>query len=229
MIELIAFDADDTLWPNESYFFQSQKEYARLMSVYGSKEEILERLHNTQMKNLGKYGYGIKAYTLSMIDNALEISSNNLSGEITAQILELGTAMITKPVTPLENVALVLERLSKSHQLITITKGDLLDQNRKMERSGLQKYFSEVIVVSEKDNDTYQEILDQRNVTAEKFLMVGNSMKSDILPVLNIGGYGAYVPFEFTWQHERVNEPVKHEKLFELKEMQELLNLKFFN
>jgi len=229
MIDLIAFDADDTLWANESYFFQSQQEYAQLLYQFGTKEEILEQLHHTQIKNLSLYGYGIKAYTLSMIETALHLSKHELPGELTAKILALGTQMLTEPVNPMHNVMPVLEKLSRSHQLITITKGDLLDQNRKMERSGLAKYFSEVIVVSEKDDATYQEIIAQRNIQPKNFLMVGNSMKSDILPVLNIGGYGVYVPYEYTWQHERINEPVEHEKLFELKDMKELLNLEFFN
>lgn len=229
MIDLIAFDADDTLWGNENYFYKTQNEYAQILCDYGCKEAVLERLHSTQIKNLKLYGYGIKAYTLSMIEAALSLSFREIPGELIAKILALGAKMLTEPVQPMAHVQQVLENLSKNHELISITKGDLLDQNRKMKKSGLAQYFSDVIVVSEKDDEAYQQIITERNIKAENFLMVGNSMKSDILPVLNIGGYGAYVPYEYTWEHEQVKEPVLHEKLFELKDMKEVLDLKFFN
>ena len=229
MIDLIAFDADDTLWGNENYFYQTQNEYAQILSDYGCKEAILERLYSTQVKNLKLYGYGIKAYTLSMIEAALSLSFREVPGELIAKILALGAKMLTEPVKPMNHVHQVLESLSKNHDLISITKGDLLDQNRKMKKSGLKQYFSDVIVVSEKNDEAYQEIINGRHIKAENFLMVGNSMKSDILPVLNIGGYGAYVPYKYTWEHEQLTESVQHEKLFELKNMKDILDLKFFN
>ncbi len=229
MIDLIAFDADDTLWGNENYFYQTQNEYAQILSDYGCKEAVLDRLHSTEIKNLKLYGYGVKSYTLSMIEAALSLSFREIPGELIAKILALGAKMLTEPVQPMNHVQHVLENLSQNHDLITITKGDLLDQNRKMKKSGLAKYFSDVIVVSEKDDEAYQQIIAGRNIKAENFLMVGNSMKSDILPVLNIGGYGAYVPYKYTWDHEQIAEPVNHEKLFELKDMKEILDLKFFN
>ena len=229
MINLIAFDADDTLWGNENYFYQTQNEYAQILSEYGCKEAVLERLYSTQIKNLKLYGYGIKAYTLSMIEAALILSFREIPGELIARILALGAKMLTEPVQPMNHVQHVLESLSKNHDLISITKGDLLDQNRKMKKSGLQQYFSDVIVVSEKNDEAYQQIIEGRHIKAENFLMVGNSMKSDILPVLNIGGYGAYVPCEYTWEYEKLTEAVQHEKLFELSNMREILDLKFFN
>lgn len=229
MIDLIAFDADDTLWGNENYFYKTQNEYAQILSDYGCKEAVLERLHSTEIKNLKLYGYGVKSYTLSMIEAALSLSFREVPGEIVAKILALGAKMLTEPVQPMNHVQQVLENLSKNHELISITKGDLLDQNRKMKKSGLGQYFSDVIVVSEKNDEAYQHIIEGRNIKAENFLMVGNSMKSDILPVLNIGGYGAYVPSKYTWDHEKVAEPVEHKKLFELKDMKEILDLKFFN
>ncbi len=229
MIDLIAFDADDTLWGNENYFYQTQNEYAQILSDYGCKEAVLERLHSTEIKNLKLYGYGVKSYTLSMIEAALSLSFREVPGELVAKILALGAKMLTEPVQPMNHVQHVLENLSKNHDLISITKGDLLDQNRKMKKSGLVQYFSDVIVVSEKNDEAYLQIIEGRNIKAENFMMVGNSMKSDILPVLNIGGYGAYVPYKYTWDHEQVAEPVEHEKLFELKDMKEILDLKFFN
>jgi len=229
MIDLIAFDADDTLWGNENYFYQTQNEYAQILSDYGCKEAVLERLHSTEIKNLKLYGYGVKSYTLSMIEAALSLSFREIPGELIARILALGAKMLTEPVQPMNQVQDVLEKLSHNHDLITITKGDLLDQNRKMKKSGLEKYFSDVIVVSEKNDEAYQQIIDRKKIQPENFLMVGNSMKSDILPVLNIGGYGAYVPYQYTWDHEEVTEPVQHDKLFELKDMKEILDLKFFN
>ena len=229
MIDLIAFDADDTLWGNENYFYQTQNEYAQILSDYGCKEAVLDRLHSTEIKNLKLYGYGVKSYTLSMIEAALSLSFREVPGELVAKILALGARMLTEPVQPMNHVQQVLEKLSQSHDLITITKGDLLDQNRKMKKSGLEKYFSDVIVVSEKDDEAYKQIIDGRQVKAENFLMVGNSMKSDILPVLNIGGHGVHVPYQFTWEHEKLAEPIEHEKLYELKDMKEILDLKFFN
>jgi len=229
MIDLIAFDADDTLWGNENYFYQTQNEYAQILSDYGCKEAVLDRLHSTEIKNLKLYGYGVKSYTLSMIEAALSLSFREVPGELVAKILALGAKMLTEPVQPMNHVQQVLEKLSQSHDLITITKGDLLDQNRKMKKSGLIEYFSDVIVVSEKNDEAYKQIIAGRQVKAENFLMVGNSMKSDILPVLNIGGYGAHVPYQYTWEHEKLDEPVEHEKLFELKDMKEILDLKFFN
>ena len=229
MIDLIAFDADDTLWGNENYFYQTQNEYAQILSDYGCKEAVLERLYSTEIKNLKLYGYGVKSYTLSMIEAALSLSFREVPGELVAKILALGAKMLTEPVQPMNHVQHVLENLSKNHDLISITKGDLLDQNRKMKKSGLVQYFSDVIVVSEKNDEAYLQIIEGRNIKAENFMMVGNSMKSDILPVLNIGGYGAYVPYKHTWDHEQVAEPVEHEKLFELKDMKEILDLKFFN
>ncbi|WP_372645527.1 HAD family hydrolase [Ancylomarina sp.] len=229
MIDLIAFDADDTLWGNENYFYQTQNEYAQILSDYGCKEAVLERLHSTEIKNLKLYGYGVKSYTLSMIEAALSLSFREVPGELVGKILALGAKMLTEPVQPMNHVQQVLEQLSQNHDLITITKGDLLDQNRKMKKSGLAKYFSDVIVVSEKDDAAYQQIIDGRQIKAENFLMIGNSMKSDILPVLNIGGFGAHVPYEFTWEHEKLADPVQHENLFELKDMREILDLKFFN
>jgi len=229
MIDLIAFDADDTLWGNENYFYQTQNEYAQILSDYGCKEAVLDRLHSTEIKNLKLYGYGVKSYTLSMIEAALSLSFREVPGELVAKILALGAKMLTEPVQPMNHVQQVLEKLSQSHDLITITKGDLLDQNRKMKKSGLIEYFSDVIVVSEKNDEAYKQIIAGRQVKAENFLMVGNSMKSDILPVLNIGGYGAHVPYQYTWEHEKLDEPVEHEKLYELKDMKEILDLKFFN
>jgi len=229
MIDLIAFDADDTLWGNENYFYQTQNEYAQILSDYGCKEAVLDRLHSTEIKNLKLYGYGVKSYTLSMIEAALSLSFREVPGELVAKILALGAKMLTEPVQPMNHVQQVLEKLSQSHDLITITKGDLLDQNRKMKKSGLIEYFSDVIVVSEKNDEAYKQIIEGRQVKAENFLMVGNSMKSDILPVLNIGGYGAHVPYQYTWEHEKLDEPVEHEKLYELKDMKEILDLKFFN
>ncbi|MCZ4695089.1 HAD family hydrolase [Ancylomarina euxinus] len=229
MIDLIAFDADDTLWGNENYFYQTQNEYAQILSDYGCKEAVLERLHSTEIKNLKLYGYGVKSYTLSMIEAALSLSFREVPGELVAKILALGAKMLTEPVQPMIHVQHVLEQLSQDHDLITITKGDLLDQNRKMKKSGLANYFSDVIVVSEKDDAAYQQIIDSRQIKAANFLMVGNSMKSDIVPVLNIGGYGVHVPYEFTWEHEKLAEPVQHDKLFEINSMNEILDLKFFN
>jgi len=203
-IKVIGFDADDTLWVNETYFREAEEEFASLLDGFETKNKIDQELFKMEMKNLELYGYGIKGFMLSMVESALEISNNTISQATITELLNLGKRMITHPVELLEGVKEVLEALSDKYRLIVLTKGDLLDQERKIERSSLSKYFHHVEVLSDKKEENYLNLLDHLEIDVQEFLMIGNSLKSDVLPLLNIGAQAVHVPFHTTWQHEEV-------------------------
>ena len=205
-IKTIGFDADDTLWVNETYFRDTEEKFAELLEGYETKNKIDQELFKMEMANLDSYGYGIKGFMLSMIESALDLSNNKVPQETIAQILELGKKMITHPVELLDGGEEVLSKLSGKYRLIVLTKGDLLDQERKLERSGLSQYFHHVEVLSDKKESNYKNLLDHLNIDVKEFLMVGNSLKSDVLPILNIGAQAVHVPFHTTWAHEMVSE-----------------------
>ncbi|WP_127139806.1 HAD family hydrolase [Flagellimonas marinaquae] len=205
-IKTIGFDADDTLWVNETYFRDTEEKFAELLEGYETKNKIDQELFKMEMANLDSYGYGIKGFMLSMIESALDLSNNKVPQETIAQILELGKKMITHPVELLDGVEEVLSKLSGKYRLIVLTKGDLLDQERKLERSGLSQYFHHVEVLSDKKESNYKNLLDHLNIDVKEFLMIGNSLKSDVLPILNIGAQAVHVPFHTTWAHEMVSE-----------------------
>ena len=209
-IRVIGFDADDTLWVNETYFREAEEEFASLLEHYETKNKIDQELFRTEIGNLDLYGYGIKSFTLSMIESALDISNNQVSQTTLSKILNLGKKMIAHPVQLLEDVEEVLGVLSEKYRLIVLTKGDLLDQERKLDRSGLSEYFHHVEVLSDKKELNYKNLLDHLEIDIEEFLMVGNSLKSDILPILALGGQAVHVPFHTTWAHEEV-DPSSHE------------------
>ena len=186
-IKTIGFDADDTLWVNETYFRDTEEKFAELLEGYETKNKIDQELFKMEMANLDSYGYGIKGFMLSMIESALDLSNNKVPQETIAQILELGKKMISHPVELLDGVEEVLAKLSGKYRLIVLTKGDLLDQERKLERSGLSQYFHHVEVLSDKKESNYKNLLDHLNIHVKEFLMIGNSLKSDVLPILNIG------------------------------------------
>ncbi len=213
-IEVIGFDADDTLWVNETYFREAEEEFAKLLSQYETPNKIDQELFKMEMKNLPLYGYGVKGFMLSMVEMALELSNNKVSNETVNKILDIGKNMIEKPVELLDGVEAVLDALSKKYKLIVATKGDLLDQERKLERSGLLKYFHHIEVLSEKKEDNYSRLLKHLDITPARFLMIGNSLKSDILPLLNIGAKAIHVPFHTTWAHEQVTATSNQEDQF---------------
>ncbi|UWX53947.1 HAD hydrolase-like protein [Maribacter litopenaei] len=206
-IQVIGFDADDTLWVNETYFRDAEEAFADLLEKYETKNKIDQELFKMEIKNLELYGYGIKGFMLSMIEAALELSNNQVSQSTLSEILNLGKNMISHPVEILEGVVEVLERLKGKYRLIVLTKGDLLDQERKLERSNLSEYFHHVEVLSDKKEKNYQDLLDHLEINVKNFLMIGNSLKSDVLPLVNIGAKAVHVPFHTTWQHEEVAEP----------------------
>lgn len=226
-IKTIGFDADDTLWVNETYFRETEEKFAALLEDYETKNKIDQELFKMEMDNLDTYGYGIKGFMLSMIESALDLSDNRVSQETIGEILDLGKKMISHPVELLDGVEEVLSKLTGKYRLIVLTKGDLLDQERKLEKSGLSQYFHHVEVLSDKKEINYRNLLEHLNIDVSEFLMIGNSLKSDVLPILNIGAKAVHVPFHTTWAHEMVAEDEKvnnHLKLNSLKDILKYLD-----
>ncbi|WP_179344795.1 HAD family hydrolase [Winogradskyella ursingii] len=205
-IKVIGFDADDTLWVNETYFREAEEEIGLLLSKYETPNKIDQELFKIEIQNLPTYGYGVKGFILSAIELAIDLSNGKVSNNVIEAILEIGKDMINKPIELLDGVEKVLRELSKDYKLILATKGDLLDQERKLKKSGLIDYFHHIEVLSEKQEDNYKKLLKHLEIQPKEFLMVGNSLKSDILPLVNIGSKAIHVPFHTTWQHELVND-----------------------
>ena len=226
-IKTIGFDADDTLWVNETYFREAEEKFTELLEDYETKNKIDQELFKMEMANLDIYGYGIKGFMLSMIESALDLSNNRVSQETIGNILDLGKKMISHPVELLDGVEEVLSKLMGKYRLIVLTKGDLLDQERKLEKSGLSQYFHHVEVLSDKKEINYRNLLEHLNIDVSEFLMIGNSLKSDVLPILNIGAKAVHVPFHTTWAHEMVAEDEmvnNHLKLNSLKDILKYLD-----
>ncbi|MFS4481450.1 HAD family hydrolase [Hyunsoonleella sp. 2307UL5-6] len=214
-IKVIGFDADDTLWVNETYFREAELEFAKLLSGFETPNKIDQELFKKEIGNLPLYGYGIKAFTLSMVECALELSNYTLPNATIEKILNIGKNMLNKPVELLDGVEEVLEQLSKKYRLILATKGDLLDQERKLEKSGLTTYFHHIEVLSDKQNANYSKLLNHLDINPSEFLMVGNSLKSDVLPLVNIKAKAIHVPFHNTWAHEMVTQKETSGKKYE--------------
>ena len=225
-IKVIAFDADDTLWENQPYYDDAEGKLCRLLSDYGDPGYIKEELFRTEMQNMAELGYGATPFTMSMLETALRLGGETIRPRIISEIYALGRSLLRIPATPLDGVGRTLEKISGSgrYRLIVITKGNMLDQERKLERSGLGKFFDHVEIVSDKNERIYSKLLAFLNIRASELLMVGNSFKSDIAPVLQIGGYGAYIPFHTTWQHEQTEE-FEHPKLFRLARFEDLCGI----
>jgi len=224
-IKVIAFDADDTLWVNEPYFRTAEKAFCELLKEYVPEEECNELLYKFEMQNLPLYGYGIKPFVLSLIEAAITISKKQIPLEIVSEIITIGKEMLQMPVELIDGIEATLAHLSKKNLLVMATKGDLLDQERKLIKSGLEKYFHHIEVMSDKQPENYQKLITHLDITPSQFLMVGNSLKSDVLPVLEIGSYAIHIPFHTTWEHEKVEEEVMHYNFKELKLASELIDL----
>ncbi|WP_298424696.1 HAD family hydrolase [uncultured Kordia sp.] len=222
-IKVIAFDADDTLWVNETYFRDVEHKFAQLLSAYETENTIDQELFKMEMKNLSIYGYGIKGFVLSMVESAIELSNGKISNKVISEIIQLGKEMISMPVELLNGIEDVLEALSKKYRLLVLTKGDLLDQERKLEKSGLTKYFHHVEVMSDKKEKNYKDLLDHLEIDVNEFLMIGNSLKSDVLPIINIGGKAIHVPFHTTWQHETVSPNEESDEYHVAKDISQVL------
>ena len=222
-IKVIAFDADDTLWINEPYFQQIEHKFCALLENYATNHTLSQELLKTEIENLPFYGYGVKGYTLSMIETALKISNKTINIDIIEKVIEYGKDMLSKPIELIEGIEESLISLHGKYRLVVATKGDLLDQENKLKRSGLEKYFHHIEVMSEKTEAEYQKLIKHLDIAANEFLMIGNSLKSDVLPVLAIGGHAAHVPFHTTWAHETINHQIKHEKFNQFKNIVDIL------
>jgi putative hydrolase of the HAD superfamily len=226
MFDLIAFDADDTLWHNESIYNQIQTKLVRLLAEYADTETVVQRLYATEMRNLDNYGYGIKSFTLSMIETAVELGDGKITGSQIRQIIDFGKEMLTTKIELLDQVAETVPRLARQYSLMLLTKGDLRDQEWKLANSGLGGYFQHVEIVSEKNEKSYAALLEKYQIRPSRFLMVGNSLRSDILPVVALGGQAVHIPYHITWQHEMVhNLSMDKNGYYELEHMGQLLEL----
>jgi len=224
-IEVIAFDADDTLWVNEPNFRETEEKFCDLLKDYLPKESVSKELFSTEMGNLALYGYGVKSFVLSMLETLVRITNNSTSLELVQKVILLGKELLQKPVELLDGVKEVLVKLNGDYHLVLATKGDLLDQERKLSNSGLEQYFHHIEIMSDKKTSDYSKLLENINCEPENFLMVGNSLKSDIIPVLELGGYAVHVPFHITWSHEKIDYKIKNPKFTEANNITELLKI----
>lgn len=229
----IAFDADDTLWDNEIYFRESEREFCKLINNHNpnlTEKEIMPILFDNEVGNLSIYGFGVKSFVLSAIEAAGKLLHNDVPYSIVSSIVQIGREQLMKPVTLLADVEDTLKQLKESgkYRLVVATKGDLLDQESKIKRSGLEQYFERTIIMSDKREEDYRKMIKSLNCKPEKLVMVGNSFKSDILPVVNLGGRGIYIPYHTTWAHEVV-ETIEHERITEITRLKEILELLWKN
>jgi putative hydrolase of the HAD superfamily len=214
MITAIAFDADDTLWHNERIFISAKDKYKRLLANYHDADWIEQRLDATESRNIEHFGYGIKGFTLSMIETAVELTEGRIKGGEIQQIIEYAREMMNSPIEVLDGVRETIEKIADKYSLLVITKGDLFDQEIKIARSGLGDYFRHVEIVSEKRTTTYENILTRHQISKPEFVMVGNSLRSDILPVIELGAKAVHIPYESEWFHDRVSDAELHGKDF---------------
>ncbi|MEL7149402.1 MAG: HAD family hydrolase [Pseudomonadota bacterium] len=219
MLTTICFDADDTLWHNERFFRLTEERFIALLADYAQPDDLAERLLDAERRNLERYGYGIKGFTLSMIETALQVTENRVPGAVIAELISAGQEMLQHPIELLPGADDTIRRLASDYQLLLITKGDLIDQERKLAQSGLGELFDGVEIVSEKTTEVYAGIFTGRGIPAEAALMVGNSLKSDIHPVLAAGGWAAHVPFGETWALEQASVPTGHPRFYELPDL----------
>ena len=223
-ITTIAFDADDTLWVNEPYFQEAEKQFCSLLENYLPQHRISQELFKTEMKNLHLYGYGIKGFLLCMMETANRVSNRTVSSDVIDKIIKIGHELLEKPIELLQGVQETLEQLKDDYILIVATKGDLLDQERKLKNSGLEHYFHHIEIMSDKKVSDYQKLLKHIDCQPENFLMIGNSIKSDIIPVLDLGANAAHIPYHVTWTHEQQAYNLKDDNFFQLKKINEILN-----
>jgi len=226
-IKVIAFDADDTLWVNEPYFREAEDRFCNLVSDFMPPEMARKELYKIEMQNMELYGYGAKAFALSLIEAAIKFREGQISAAIVEEILSIGREIIDHPVELLDNVIELLGRLKQRYRLLVVTKGDLLEQERKLDKSGLRPYFEHIEILSNKTEDNYKQLLNYLSISPDEFLMVGNSLRSDILPVLKIGAQAVYVPFHTVWLHEvaEIKPPFSFFEIGQLGQLAQLLDI----
>ncbi len=224
-LKVIAFDADDTLWVNEPYFEEVEKKFCALMGDYLSRQGLSQALFTTQVNNLPLYGYGIKGYILSMIETAIKVSNGTISVDYIEKITQFGRELINKPIELIDGVEETLKQLQGNYKLVVATKGDLKDQQRKLHNSGLGNYFHHIEVMADKEVVNYKKLIKRLDIAPEEFMMIGNSLKSDVLPVLEMGAYAIHIPFYLTWEHEKIGHKVVHENFKSFEKITDLLPL----
>ena len=225
-IKTIAFDADDTLWVNETYFRETEEKFCKLLSFYDTENKIDQELFKVIIRNLPLYGYGSKSFVLSMIESSLDISNYSIPPKLIGKILEFGKDMLQHPIQLLDGVHEIMNELKSKYRLIVATKGDLLEQERKLEKSGLLHHFHHIEIMSEKKSKDYLKLIRHLDILPREFLMVGNSVKSDILPPLEIGAQAIHVPFHTTWVYEEISIELQNSKNYKtINSLSEILNI----
>jgi putative hydrolase of the HAD superfamily len=222
--KVIAFDADDTLWHNEIFFQETEKKFCALFEDFLPQHTISRELLKIELKNIELYGYGIKGFMLSMIETAILITDHSVKPEIIQTIIGYGQEILQRPVDLIDGVENVLKALKPRFRLVMATKGDLLDQERKLKKSGLATYFHHIEIMSDKKEKDYSKLLRHLDIQPEEFIMIGNSIKSDIIPVLNLGGRGIHVPYHVTWEHEKAEAAIEHPLFKQATRIEEILN-----
>jgi putative hydrolase of the HAD superfamily len=218
--DTIGFDADDTLWQNEQFFRFTEKRFVELLAGYA--DHLSRRLLASHARNIAIYGFGIKGFMLSMVETALDVTNNSLPAGVIAEILAAGRDMLSHPIEPLPHVRETLDALAGSYRLVLITKGDLFDQERKVAQSGLGEFFDAIEIVSDKTRQTYERIFERHGSGAAASVMVGNSLGSDIVPAIEAGGWGVYIPHDLTWSFEHVEPPALSPRFRQIGHMGEL-------
>ena len=222
-IKVIAFDADDTLWVNEPYFRETEDKFCALLEDFLPAHTIAKELYKTETQNIPVYGYGVKGFMLSMVETALRISEHTVSPKVIEKIIEYGKELLEKPIELLDGVEEVLQQLKGHYRLVVATKSDLLDQERKLKKSGLEHYFHHIEIMSDKQEADYQKLIRHLDIQPDEFLMIGNSLKSDCMPVLAIGGHAVHVPYHTTWVHEQIDHTLDHPNFREVELIKDIL------
>jgi putative hydrolase of the HAD superfamily len=224
-MKVIAFDADDTLWVNEPYFQETEQKFCALLEDYLPHHSVQQELFKVEMQNLPLYGYGIKGFMLSMVEAAMIVSNKTVPIAVIEKAIEYGKELLAKPIELLDGIEEVLKKLKPDYRLVVATKGDLLDQERKLKKSGLEHYFHHIEIMSDKKEKDYLKLIKHLDIQPAEFLMIGNSLKSDILPVLEIGGHAIHVPYHTTWAHEKIEGTIEHPNFNQVESIHEVLSL----
>jgi putative hydrolase of the HAD superfamily len=222
-LKVIAFDADDTLWVNEPYFQETEKKFCALLEDYLPHHTVMQELFKTEMQTLSLYGYGIKGFVLSMIETALRVSNNTVSLDIIEKIIQYGKDQMERPIEMLDGMEEALNKLKKKYRLVVATKGDLVDQERKLKKSGLEHYFHHIEIMSEKQEADFSKLIKHLDISPDEFLMIGNSLKSDVMPALALGGHAIHIPYHTTWAHEVVEQTIEHPNFRQIGAIKDIL------
>lgn len=223
-LKVIAFDADDTLWVNEPYFQETENKFCALLEDYMPHHNVAKELFKTEIDNLSLYGYGVKGFMLSMVETALRVSNNTVSTDTIEKAIQYGKELLAKPIELLNGVEEILSALKNNFRLVVATKGDLLDQERKLKKSGLEHYFHHIEIMSDKQEADYLKLIKHLDIKPEEFLMIGNSLKSDVIPVLAVGGHAIHIPYHTTWAHEKTEQTIEHKNFRQVMTIKEILS-----